>query len=92
MYFQIVGEISEIETIATSSGIRELQRLRKRYGRELVEALLKPDLFVSRVNSYLLNSFSRSTQMSSSTRPLGTLAKLTTASQVLLKVSGSLKV
>jgi len=33
MHFEIVGEISQIETIATGSGIRELQRLRKRYGR-----------------------------------------------------------
>jgi hypothetical protein len=33
MHFQIVGSISEIETIATSSGIREIARLRKRYGR-----------------------------------------------------------
>jgi hypothetical protein len=33
MHFQILGAIAEIETIATSSGIRELPRLRKRYGR-----------------------------------------------------------
>ncbi len=33
MQLQIIGPITEIETIATSSGIRELQRLRKRYGR-----------------------------------------------------------
>jgi hypothetical protein len=33
MHFQIIGSISEIETIATSSGIREIARLRKRYGR-----------------------------------------------------------
>lgn len=33
MHFQIIGDIAEIETIATSSGIRELSRLRKRYGR-----------------------------------------------------------
>jgi hypothetical protein len=32
MYFQIIGSISETETIATSSGIREIARLRKRYG------------------------------------------------------------
>ena len=32
MYFRIHGEITEIETIATGSGIRELARLRKRYG------------------------------------------------------------
>ena len=33
MQLQIIGPIREIETIATSSGIRELPRLRKRYGR-----------------------------------------------------------
>lgn len=33
MHFDIVGEISNIETIATSSGIREIKRLRKAYGR-----------------------------------------------------------
>jgi len=33
MHFQITGTISDIETIATSSGIREIARLRKRYGR-----------------------------------------------------------
>jgi hypothetical protein len=33
MQLQIIGPITEIETIATSSGIRELSRLRKRYGR-----------------------------------------------------------
>ncbi|HEX3653812.1 MAG TPA: hypothetical protein VHU18_13415 [Rhizomicrobium sp.] len=33
MWFKIVGEISNIETIATSSGIREIARLRKLYGR-----------------------------------------------------------
>ena len=33
MHFQIIGSISEIETIATSSGIREIARLRKGYGR-----------------------------------------------------------
>ncbi len=33
MHFTIVGELAEIETIATSSGIRELARLRKLYGR-----------------------------------------------------------
>ena len=33
MHFEIVGELSGVETIATSSGIRELPRLRKRYGR-----------------------------------------------------------
>ena len=33
MYFEIIGEISAVETIATGSGIREVSRLRKRYGR-----------------------------------------------------------
>ena len=33
MHFEIVGEISGVETIATSSGIREINRLRKAYGR-----------------------------------------------------------
>ena len=33
MHFQILGDISDIETIATGSGIREITRLRKRYGR-----------------------------------------------------------
>jgi hypothetical protein len=32
MYFEIVGEISEIEIIATGPGIRRLKFLRKRYG------------------------------------------------------------
>ena len=33
MYFEIIGELSAVETIATGSGIRELARLRKYYGR-----------------------------------------------------------
>jgi hypothetical protein len=33
MGFEILGEISQIETIATASGIREIARLRKIYGR-----------------------------------------------------------
>jgi hypothetical protein len=33
VYFRIVGEISEIKTIATGAGIREIPRLRKRHGR-----------------------------------------------------------
>jgi hypothetical protein len=32
MDFEVVGDISGIETIATGSGIRERGRLRKRYG------------------------------------------------------------
>ncbi|HEY2033767.1 MAG TPA: hypothetical protein VGH02_08785 [Rhizomicrobium sp.] len=33
MNFEILGDISQIETIATASGIREIGRLRKIYGR-----------------------------------------------------------
>ena len=33
MQFDIVGEITEIETFATGSGIREIARLRRAYGR-----------------------------------------------------------
>ena len=33
MQFEILGDISEVETFATGSGIRELTRLRKTYGR-----------------------------------------------------------
>jgi len=33
VYFEIIGELSAVETIATGSGIRELARLRKYYGR-----------------------------------------------------------
>ena len=33
MYFRVLGEITDVETIATGSGIRELARLRRRYGR-----------------------------------------------------------
>ncbi len=33
MHFRILSEITDIETIATGSGIREITRLRKRYGR-----------------------------------------------------------
>ena len=32
MNFEILGEISEIETFATGSGIREVARLRRAYG------------------------------------------------------------
>lgn len=32
MYFRIVGEVREVETIARGSGIRELKRLKKAYG------------------------------------------------------------
>jgi hypothetical protein len=32
MYFEIIGEITERETIATGSSIHELTRLRKQYG------------------------------------------------------------
>ena len=33
MYFRILGEITDVETIATGSGIHELARLRRRHGR-----------------------------------------------------------
>ena len=33
MYFEIIGDLTAVETIATGSGIRELARLRKFYGR-----------------------------------------------------------
>jgi len=33
MRFEILGEISDIETFATGSGIREVARLRRIYGR-----------------------------------------------------------
>lgn len=33
MHFEILGDLANIETIATGSGIREIARLRKRYGR-----------------------------------------------------------
>jgi len=33
VYFEIIGELSAVETIAVGSGIREIARLRKRYGR-----------------------------------------------------------
>ena len=33
MHFEILGEIREVETFATGTGIRELARLRKSYGR-----------------------------------------------------------
>lgn len=33
MRFEVLGEISEVETIAAGSGIRDIARLRKFYGR-----------------------------------------------------------
>jgi hypothetical protein len=33
VYFEIIGDLTAVETIATGSGIRELARLRKFYGR-----------------------------------------------------------
>ena len=33
MYFTLVGDIGHVETFATGSGIREVARLRKHYGR-----------------------------------------------------------
>ncbi|MCP4612169.1 MAG: hypothetical protein GY845_26025 [Planctomycetes bacterium] len=33
MYFEIIGEITNIETIAVGSSIRDIARLQKQYGR-----------------------------------------------------------
>jgi hypothetical protein len=33
MYFEILGKISQVETFATGSGIREIARLRKIHGK-----------------------------------------------------------
>ena len=33
MHFEILSEISDVETFATASGIREIARLRRIYGR-----------------------------------------------------------
>jgi hypothetical protein len=33
MFFEIIGDLSEIETIASGRGIKEIARLRKVYGR-----------------------------------------------------------
>jgi hypothetical protein len=33
MYFEVIGEIGRVETIAVGSSIREISRLRKLYGR-----------------------------------------------------------
>ncbi len=33
MHFEVIGQIEQVETFATGSGIRELPRLRKTYGR-----------------------------------------------------------
>ena len=33
MHFRIISELSQVETIATGTGIREIARLRKTYGR-----------------------------------------------------------
>jgi hypothetical protein len=33
MHFEILCDIADVETIATGSGIREIARLRKHYGR-----------------------------------------------------------
>ena len=32
MYFELVGEITEVKAIATGRGIRDLARLRRRFG------------------------------------------------------------
>jgi hypothetical protein len=33
MYFEIIGEVTHVDTFATGSSVRELPRLRKFYGR-----------------------------------------------------------
>lgn len=33
MHFEILGDLTGVETIATGAGILEIARLRKRYGR-----------------------------------------------------------
>ncbi len=33
MYFEIIGSITDVETIAAGSAIRDVVRLRQRYGR-----------------------------------------------------------
>ena len=33
MYFTVIGDITHVETFATGSGIREIARLRRLYGR-----------------------------------------------------------
>jgi hypothetical protein len=33
MYFEVIGEITEIETIAVGSRIREIARLRRQFGK-----------------------------------------------------------
>lgn len=33
MHFEIIGEVTEAETIASGSGIREIKRLRRVYGK-----------------------------------------------------------
>lgn len=33
MHFEIIGDLANVETIATGSGIREIARLHKHYGR-----------------------------------------------------------
>jgi len=33
MWFEVIGEITEVETIAVGSAIRELARLRRQFGR-----------------------------------------------------------
>ena len=32
MYFEIIGQITDVETIATGGGIREVSRLRREFG------------------------------------------------------------
>jgi hypothetical protein len=38
MHFEIIGEIAVVETIASGTGIRDIKRLRKNYGKGQVAA------------------------------------------------------
>jgi hypothetical protein len=38
MHFEILGDIESVETIAAGTGIREIARLQKLYGRALAQA------------------------------------------------------
>ena len=38
MYFEVIGEITEVETIAVGGSIREVARLRKQFGPGPAEA------------------------------------------------------
>jgi hypothetical protein len=46
MYFEILGDLTDVERIATGSGIREIARLRKRYGRGYEVSLEQRKIYV----------------------------------------------